>query len=491
MNLIFRSLKILIVEDEKIIAKDIEATIKRLGYESVGIVSNAEDAIKKAGEMKPGLVLMDITLKGGTDGVEAAKIINDTFDIPVVYLTAHQDEDTVERTMFTNSYGFITKPLDDRDINSAISAAIYRYDVENKLKEAEERYFRLTENAMDMILSQSLEDLAYNYVNRACINITGYAPADFYLRPNLIEEIVKPDWMEHYKRNFRRLAAGEAVNDIEFMIRHKSGEDRWLNQRSTIVKSSAGKPQTVEAIITNVTQRRLYEKKLEETTEKLRAYSNHLQKAREDERYFISREIHDQLGQDLTVLKMDISFIRKKAAKQPEKANTEELVKELTKINLAIDDIINKVRKIATDLRPNVLDKLGLSEAIVWHAGEFEKRTKIKCDTDLCDDGFSLGIEKSISMFRIVQETLTNIARHSGADKVLIKLENINGWLILTISDNGKGITNEEIERTSSLGIVGMKERALLFGGLWGIESEKGKFTKIEVKVPLDPKVNS
>lgn len=488
MNLVFRNLKILIVEDEKIIAKDIESTIKRLGYESAGIVSNAEDAIKKAGEMKPGLVLMDITLKGGTDGIEAAKIINDTFDIPVVYLTAHQDEDTIERSMFTNSYGFITKPLDDRDINSAINAAIYRYDVENKLKEAEERYFRLTENAMDMIFSQSLEDMTYNYVNRACLDITGYTPAEFYMKPNLIEEIVKPDWTEQYKRNVRRLAAGESINDIEFMVKHKSGDDRWLNQRSTVVKNASGKPHIVEAIITDVTQRKIYEKKLEETNEKLRAYSNHLQKAREDERYNISREIHDQLGQDLTVLKMDISFIRKKAAKQPENANSAELVADLTQVNLAIDEVINKVRKIATELRPNVLDKLGLAEAIVWHAGEFEKRTKIKCETELCEDGFNLGIEKSISMFRIMQETLTNIARHSGADKVLIKLENKNGWLILTISDNGKGITSEEIEGAKSLGIVGMKERALLFGGLWGIESEKGKYTKIEVKVPLDPK---
>lgn len=488
MNLMFRNLKILIVEDEKIIAKDIEATIKRLGYESAGIVSNAEDAIKRAGESKPGLVLMDITLKGGTDGIEAAKIINDTFDTPVVYLTAHQDADTIERSMFTNSYGFITKPLDDRDINSAINSAIYRYDVENKLKEAEERYFRLTENAMDMIFSQSLDDLTYNYVNRACTDITGYTPAEFYMKPNLIESMVKPDWTEHYKRNFRRMAAGEEVSDIEFMVRCKSGEDRWLNQRSTIVKDSQGKPQTVEAIITDVTQRKVYEKKLEETNEKLRAYSNHLQKAREEERHFISREIHDQLGQDLTVLKMDTSFIRKKAAKQPENANTEELVGELTKVNLSIDEIINKVRKIATDLRPNVLDKLGLSEAIVWHAGEFEKRTKIKCETELCEDSFSLGIDKSVSVFRIMQETLTNIARHSGAGKVLIKLENKNGWLILTISDNGKGITREEIDGAKSLGIVGMKERALLFGGLWGIESEKGKYTKIEVKVPLDPK---
>ena len=486
MNIIFRRLKILVVEDEKIIAKDIEATIKRLGHESVGIASTAEDAVKKAGEHRPGLILMDITLKGETDGIEAARVINDTFEIPVVYLTAHQDEVTIERSKSTNPYGFITKPLDDRDINSAINSAIYRHDVEIKLKEAEERYSRLAENAVDLIYSQSAEDLSYDFINKAAYHITGYTPEEFYVKPNLMEKIIHPDWIEYYNKNFKKLLQKISLKDFEYRIIGKEGDEKWVNQRSTVVNDENGKPGIIEAIITDVTERKTYQKTLEETTEKLRALSNHLQIAREDERLNISREIHDQLGQDLTVLKMEIALLRKKVMKNPEKTDMKKWAEEMGKINNSIDKIINNVRRIATDLRPDILDKLGISEAIEWHAGEFEKRTGIKCIMITAYQDFTLNLEKSISVFRVFQETLTNIARHSGAVKADISMSTMNGWLTLKISDNGKGITKAETEKGTSLGILGMKERINLLGGLLNIEGEQGKGTVVEIKVPLD-----
>ena len=160
-------------------------------------------------------------------------------------------------------------------------------------------------------------------------------------------------------------------------------------------------------------------------------------------------------------------------------------IDELKKITAYIDDIINKVRKIATELRPDILDKLGLTEAIEWHAGEFEKRSSIKCITRLSENEFFLNPEKSISVFRIFQETLTNTARHSGADEVIIELTIIHGWMILSIHDNGRGITPAEIEKGTSLGILGMKERVLILGGIWSIIGEDNKGTTVQIKVPL------
>ena len=173
MNLIFSKARVLVVEDEKIIAKDIESTLKRIGHESAGSVARGEDAIMAAEREKPDMVLMDITLKGEMDGIEAAKIINDRFNIPIVYITAHQDEDTIEKTKGTNPYGYITKPLDDRDLSTAINSAMYRRDVELKLKDAEEKYFRLSENAPDMIFSQNLNSRVYNYVDISALKLTG------------------------------------------------------------------------------------------------------------------------------------------------------------------------------------------------------------------------------------------------------------------------------------------------------------------------------
>lgn len=488
MNLIFKKARVLVVEDEKIIAKDIESTLKRIGHESAGSVARGEDAIIMTEKEKPDMVLMDITLKGEMDGIEAAKIINDRFSIPIVYITAHQDEDTIEKTKGTNPYGYITKPLDDRDLSTAINSAMYRRDVELKLKDAEEKYFRLSENAPDMIFSQEISTRKYEYVNMTSLKLTGYSPEDFYERPGLLESIVDPEWKEQYIFTLKMIQKSNTLIPFEYMIIHKNGKKIWLNQRSLVLRNRNGEAESIEAIVTDITERKDYEQKLEDTTQKLRALSNYQQKVREEERLNISREIHDQLGQDLTVLKMDLAMLGKNAAKKTDNNPNERMnifVDELKKITAYIDDIINKVRKIATDLRPDILDKLGITEAIEWHAGEFEKRSMIRCITELCEDEINLNPEKAISVFRIFQETLTNTARHSGATEVLIEMKIVNGWLILSIKDNGKGITNAEIEKSTSLGILGMKERVLILGGIWSIKGEEKKGTTVQIKVPL------
>lgn len=489
MNLIFKKARVLVVEDEKIIAKDIESTLKRIGHESVGSVARGEDALTAAEQEKPDMVLMDITLKGEMDGIEAAKIINDRFSIPIVYITAHQDEDTIEKTKGTNPYGYITKPLDDRDLGTAINSAMYRRDVELKLKDAEEKYFRLSENAPDMIFSQDLKTRVYNYVNISTLKLTGYTPKEFYEKPGLLESIVDPEWKEQYLFTLKLIEDANTPIPFEYMIIHKNGKKIWINQRSVVLKNQNNEAVSIEAILTDITERKNYEQKLEETTQKLRALSNYQQKVREEERLYISREIHDQLGQDLTVLKMDLTMLGKNAAKHEDVKSAkklDEITKELKRITLYIDDIINKVRKIATELRPDILDKLGLTEAIEWHSGEFEKRMGIKCSTKLCEDEIILNPERSISVFRIFQETLTNTARHSGATEVFIELSVVNGWMILTIRDNGRGITPAEIEKGTSLGILGMKERVLILGGIWVIKGEENRGTMVQIKVPLN-----
>ena len=491
MNLIFRKIKTLIVEDEKIIAKDIESTIQRLGHDSAGIVSNGEDSVRLSRELKPDLVLMDITLRGAMDGIEAAKIINDTLDIPVVYITAHQDEGTIEKTKATNPYGYISKPVDDRDINSVINSAIYRYDVEKKLKEAEEKYFRLTENAVDMIISQSLKDFSYNYVNKASKAITGYEPREFYSNPDLIRSIVHPHWKEEYSKNYELLIKGQNPENFEFKIVRKSGEERWLNQRSVLLDNKPGEPHEMEAILTDVTDRKKYETDIEESNLKLRALTGYLQTVREEERVNISREIHDQLGQDLTALKMEISILAKKLARSGNvsyvvsSVSNSDLQIELQNMGMLIDKLINNIRRIATELRPDILDKLGLVEAIQWHCEEFEKRTKIKCSFSIKEVDEFLDAHQAISLYRIFQETLTNVARHSGADRVKISFYDEGDFLVLIIYDNGKGITHEVEEKSTSLGIMGMKERALLLGGKLEIKGESGKGTEVKITIPI------
>ncbi len=489
MNLIVKKAKVLVVEDEKIIAKDIESTLKRIGHESCGSVSKGEDAVKMAETIKPDLILMDITLKGELDGIEAAKIINDRFGIPIVYITAHQDEATIEKTKGTNPYGYITKPLDDRDLSTAINSAMYRRDVEEKLKDAEDKYFRLSENAPDMIFSQNIATLKYNYVNSSSIKLTGYSPDDYYNTPGLLKSLVDPEWKEPYDYSIKLVQTALLPIPFEFMIIHKNGNRIWLNQRSVVVKNKKNEPVSIEAILTDVTVRKNYETKLEETTKRLRALSSYQQKVREEERLNISREIHDQLGQDLTVLKMDLSMLNKHTIKNHENKtqnNYSNITDELQKMSSYIDVIINKVRKISTELRPDILDKLGLTEAIAWHADEFEKRSKIKCICNITETEIILNPEKAISVFRIFQETLTNAARHSGATEIKIDLSIQNGWMVMRVNDNGRGITEKEIENSTSLGILGMKERVIILGGIMNILGNQKDGTIIDVKIPIN-----
>jgi len=485
MNLSFNKARILIVEDERIIARDIANTITRLGHEAVGMVSKGEDAINFVKDNVPDLVLMDITLSGKIDGIEAAKIINQKYNIPVIYLTAHQDDDTIEKSKLANPYGYLTKPLDDKEINSAINSGIYRFQVELKLQEVLQKYYRLTENAADMIFIQSAKDFSYEYVNMSAISITGYGPVDFYANQNLLKQIVRKDFRIMYDENIDKIIKGQGIADFEYMIVHKSGKEVWLNQRTVVLRDKIGNAYTLECIVTDVSKRREYEASLAESASKLRAFSNHLQKVREDERLRISREIHDQLGQDLTLLKLDISMLMKGLSKYEVPKGDFDFTGDVKNINSQIDGLINKVRTISAELRPEILDKIGLIDAIERQAKDFQKNSGIECKLDLCKEDILVPEDKAIPIFRMFQEALINVARHSGAGVACISLLANENSLELTVQDNGKGIKKEEIDRPTSLGLLGMKERVLMLGGTIHIRGIEGTGTKLSINIPL------
>ena len=484
MNIMFRKLNILIVEDENIIAKDIAYTLNRLGHTVAGIVSKGPEAVNSAAELKPDLILMDITLAGEMNGIEAAGIINESHKIPVVFITAHQDSDTIEQSKYTNPYGYITKPLDDRDLSSSINSAIYRFDTELRLRKVEEKYFRLTENAAAMIMSISLEGNSYNYVNKASSNITGYTPQEFYGEPGLLNKIIHPAWQEYYNKHQKAIMKPDN-SPIEFKIIHKNGSEKWLNQKSVLIKDEKNIPEFYEAIISDITLTKDNENKIEEYNSKLKALASRLQTIREEERTDIAREIHDQLGQDLTVLKMDISMLSKELYKKEKITEIKNIFDEFEIMMKTIDRLINTVRKIATELRPDVLDKLGLLEAIQWQAEEFEKRTTILCTVKFNNADAALDKEKEVSLYRVFQETLTNIARHAHATEVIINFNTDEKNLTLEIEDNGKGMSSTQTQKGTSLGILGMSERIMLLGGSLEIKGDEGKGTKVTIKVPL------
>lgn len=233
-------------------------------------------------------------------------------------------------------------------------------------------------------------------------------------------------------------------------------------------------------IYTDISLRKKAEEENIITTEKLRQLTSSLQNIREEERTRIAREIHDELGQQLTGLKMDTSWIEKKVVEKDQS-----LQKRISDMISLIDDTIITVRRIASELRPSILDDLGLITALEWQTQEFEKRTTIKSIFKNNTSDFNPERELSTTIFRVYQEALTNIMRHAHASLVETTIEIIDNYISLIIKDNGSGFDVNEGKNKNSLGLIGMNERVLLFDGTLIIESQKFKGTTISLKIPL------
>ena len=219
--------------------------------------------------------------------------------------------------------------------------------------------------------------------------------------------------------------------------------------------------------------------------EQLRALSARLQSVREDERTTLAREIHDELGQALTGMKLDLSWITRRLDAGANNGTNQSIQERIYSMSEAIDSSIQSVRTMSTNLRPSVLDSFGLEAAVEWQAHEFQTRTGIATRVDLPPEEHDLSQERATSIFRILQEALTNVARHSNATLVSIKLEQKGGNMVLEVEDNGIGIKQSEISDLGSIGLLGMRERAIQFGGEVSFCGAPGHGTIVQAWIPL------
>jgi signal transduction histidine kinase len=235
----------------------------------------------------------------------------------------------------------------------------------------------------------------------------------------------------------------------------------------------------------DMTELKRAEEKLKATSEQLRALSASLQSAREEERIRIAREIHDELGSALSSLRWDLEGVEKIFAESGKPSQLPALRTKIAAMLGLTDTTINTVRKIASELRPSVLDDLGLVVAIKWQAQQFQDRTGIIVHCDCPLDDVDLNQEQSTAVFRIFQETLRNILRHAQATRVDVTMVDEAGAFVLTIRDNGRGIKDDKRSGPLSIGILGMRERALLIGGEIDITGVEGEGTAVTVRLPM------
>jgi signal transduction histidine kinase len=343
--------RILVVEDEAIVARDIASQVEALGYEAVGIASSAELAIQMAERERPNLVLMDIQLSGAVDGIVAASTIRNRFNLPIVFLTAFAADEVLERAKLTEPFGYILKPFSERELSTTLAMALYKHEAETRLRN---------------------------------------------------------------------------------------------------------------------------------TTRQLKALSRRVLEVQELERRRVAVELHDELGQSLTAIKINLQLSQRLKDKALAAINLENIH--------IVEDALQQVRRLATNLRPSMLDDLGLAAALQWITEQSANRSGFSVTFHHVRSQPRLAADIETACFRIVQEALTNIARHAQAKQVEIALDRDDDQVTLRITDDGCGFNLDEMRVRAvagdSIGVLGMQERATLVGGELTIESAPGQGSTVQFQAP-------
>ncbi|MFH1934041.1 MAG: PAS domain S-box protein [Pseudomonadota bacterium] len=327
------------------------------------------------------------------------------------------------------------------------------------------------------------------YANRAILDIYGYDSVE-ELRTTPVKNRYTPQSYAEFKiRREKRKGDVDVPSGYEISIVRKNGEIRHLQVLRKDVLWDGERQ--FQVIYQDITDRKRAEEKLRASQQQLRALAERLQQIREEERVLVSREIHDVIGGGLTGLKMDLSWLIHNVKNAESDEGQAAFKSKMLISSEFVDQMIKDTRRISTGLRPPFIDDLGLISAIDWQLSELTGRTGILHELTTQFEYINMEKDKAVAVFRIFQETLTNIIRHSGATKVVVILREDDERslfgdenLVLEIRDNGRGITGEEILDSKSLGLLGMKERAMVFGGEFSIRGEPGGGTTIVLKIP-------
>ena len=356
-----------------------------------------------------------------------------------------------------------------------------RLKTETSLRESESRFRSVYNTSLHGIAIFDPGDGIIAEANRKFHEMLGHGR----------EELCGKSWFRQIHRE-DGLSAQAHVHDSfsgpkeaglrEYRFWGAGGRVLWGRVALSIIPGEDGRQSLMAGMVDDVTDRHRYMEDLLKYQEELRSLAVYLQTAREAERVLIAREIHDELGQMLTALKMDAVLLEGQVAGAIPSARP-----KLESMKATLDATIGTVKRIAKELRPNLLDHFGLVAAIEVHMKEFAERTGIKCQAVLRPNGSSMDRGLSISVFRVCQEALTNIARHANARRARVRLTEETGLLCLTIVDDGRGISPREISDCSSLGLIGIRERVRPLGGGFPIRGIRGRGTVLSVKIPVHP----
>lgn len=349
---------------------------------------------------------------------------------------------------------------------------------EEALRHSEERFKAIFQGAAVSMMLVDEEGRVLE-TNQAMEDIFGYT-ADEFKRLSFAQ-VSHPADRPAIETHFAELVRGTITHTppIENRYLRKDGGLLWGRYVASAIRDAEGRFRVAVAMVEDISAQKDAKEQLVEANRQLHALSARLQQVREEERTWISREIHDELGQALTGLKIDLSWMLRKL---PEGESA--LRERCRSMQELLDATISTVQKISSELRPGMLDELGLSSAIEWQAQEFQNRSGIRCIIRKVEEIKSIDRDRATAIFRIFQETLTNVARHANASVVDVHMVASGDDVLLTITDNGEGIKEEKIRDSGSIGLIGMKERARAFDGTLTVTGRPGFGTTVEVRVP-------
>jgi PAS domain S-box-containing protein len=500
---------VVVVDDQRYIRKFLRAVLTARGHQ-VFDVGSGEDALALCSAVHPDILIADL-LMPGVDGYELVRRLRsnlDTAGIRVIFFTGLPEGS--EAQCLAEQWGVhqvLLKPASPDTISQAVDFALaapppsitlpnagfdrdhaqvlgemllQRTDelevVHSLLVDSERQYRKMFEGHPEPMWVLDAQSLAFLGVNDAACLHYGYSREEFLAQSIL--DILPQEEIEAAIALFQRTGIGPVP--VSGVSRHYRKDGGLIEAELTTHKLQFDGRPAYSVLAHDVTARNRYERSLTESQEQLRLLAGRLEQVREEERTFLARELHDDLGQSLTAIKMNLSWLSAHPGAPPE-AFSKRIVSSM---ELA-DQTIGAARRLASQLRPGVLD-LGLLAAVEWQIEEFRYHADIRCELELPTGEISLNPDQQVTLFRIFQETLTNVARHSKADLVRTRLAVEGAHVILEVRDNGRGITPGEMAKPSSLGLLGMRERVLSLGGAIEIEGRPGAGTLVRVSVPLE-----
>jgi len=515
--------RILIIENDPSVAKDLTSHLNKLGYEVVGVFDSGNEGIQNIKELTPDLLIMNTRLKKGTDGIKTGELIRSKHNVPIIYMTNSAGQATIQQSKITGPFGYIFIPFTDRQIYTTIETAILRRQYEREIQRQATRAQTLVQSAEKLnsnldfkTVLDTICKLTHQTLKASATGVFLYnRKEETYQKSATISEL---DSLKRYSE-FHFEIAGVYVDSI-LSIHNKvvfisdvgelndfpySQLFRNENIKSMIIAGifhqenplgilvsvfiETGSPiqsadfellrGLADQAAVAITNANLF-KQVQIGREYQRKLAKSIVDIQEEERRHLARELHDHLGQVLTGLQFMLENTKRQTGEQQ--------LSSIEEIQVTISDVIQQVREMSLDLRPSMLDDMGLLPTLQWHLERFESRTGIHINFNCSKFEERFPPEIETAAYRIVQEALTNAARHAQVKEIFVGLLVQEDTLWIEVIDQGRGFNPVTVLKSATSGLTGMRERASLVGGYLVIESYPNQGTQIVGALPLTDK---